>query len=66
MQFGLALSTRRESPASLQIIAFRRHSHRLLLIHIPISIPIPVSTFCSTRRRHVARLESYPLCTLRT
>lgn len=26
MQFGLALSTRRETPASLQIIAFGRHS----------------------------------------
>lgn len=40
MQFGLALSTLRETPASLQIIAFARHSIQTLPARLD-TLPAP-------------------------
>lgn len=58
MQFGLALSTRRvETPASLQIIAFARHSSQrfqqaIMLLHTHGLLPISLSSAGHPRLEH--------------
>lgn len=55
MQFGLALSTRRETPASLQIIAFGRHSSQRFhhaTMFLPPRPASHLSTACHPRLEH--------------
>lgn len=51
MQFGLALSTLRETPASLQIIAFARHSIQTLPARLDTLPALPPPRPLSARPR---------------